>query len=326
MRVLVSFPLLVAGILCPEGAQGLAFLFGLPSRRIIRRTLSSAASQKNSSPPPLSGDLQDLQVAQTKEKAGMTNLRFQASTNYATRPIKLHDDSSSLEQFFFCDSIRDMILAGGSDKDINSKNDVELLSSPDAALYDLWQVEARKVPSFETPLTTDAILCVTTHGIHFPGLTIRTRATVGCKKVLVRNDTDDTSTSTPQLQITLIKDELQAQGPQTLVWVFDQLTGGHNNNERPSSSDRRTHSTNTICAETDQQGGVVFRSVARLLIDVSFPSLLLNILPVSKQMAEQQGSDAIRKVVERDIGPSLEAVRQLYMNDDAAQHSDAQSV
>jgi hypothetical protein len=299
-----SFPLLLVAILCPNGAEALAF--GLPSRR------SSSAARK-APPSSPSGELQDLEVVQ-KKKAGMTNLRFQASTNYATQPTKLHDDSSSLESFFFCDGIRDMILAGGSENDGNSKNEIELLSTPDVALYHLWQVEASNAPSFESPMVGDSILRVTTHGIHFPGLTIRTRATVGCKKVLVSNDEDDTATPTPQLQITLITDELQAQGPDTLVWVFKQLTGG--NNKRSSSSDRRTHSTNTISAETTPEGGVIFRSVARLMIDVSFPSLLLSILPVSKQMAERQGSDAIRKVVERDIGPSLEAVRKLYMNNE----------
>lgn len=55
--------------------------------------------------------------------------------------------------------------------------------------------------------------------------------------------------------------------------------------------------------------------MACLVIDVSFPSLLLNILPVSKQLAERQGSAAIARVVERDIGPSLEALRQRYMEE-----------
>jgi len=290
-----SFPLLLGAILCLVGQNAQALSFGLPSSR--RRT-ASAAGKKSSSAPP-----QDLQVQQ-KQKAGMTNLRFQAATNYATQPTKLHDDDdSSLNDFFFCNDIRDMILAGGSDKDSNNKNSLQVLNKPDVTLYNLWKVEASNA-GFETPLVGDAILCVTTNGIHFPGLTIRTRATVGCKKVLV-----DT---TPQLQITLITDELQAQGPDSLVWVFRQLTGGKK--QRSSSSERRTHSTNTISAEKQSDGNVLFRSVATLTIDVNFPSLLMSVLPVSKEMAQRQGSDSIRKVVERDIGPALEAVSKLYMN------------
>jgi hypothetical protein len=40
--------------------------------------------------------------------------------------------------------------------------------------------------------------------------------------------------------------------------------------------------------------------------------MLLRLLPVSKQMAESQGSEAINRVVSRDIGPSLEALKKKF--------------
>lgn len=173
----------------------------------------------------------------------------------------------------------------------------------------------------------DAILRVTTSGIHFPGLTLKTVATVGCKKVL------DDSTNTASLQITLIRDELHAEGPPPLLWVFQQLTGTgkqnksgvfpptpfsllRGNTNQDVSQERRTHSTNIITAECttdkDSAASIVFCSVAQLSISVSFPSILLRILPVSKQMAESQGSEAINRVVSRDIGPSLEALKKQF--------------
>ena len=45
---------------------------------------------------------------------------------------------------------------------------------------------------------------------------------------------------------------------------------------------------------------------------MSFPSILLKIFPVSKEMAESQGTEAINRVVSRDIGPSLEALKKKF--------------
>jgi hypothetical protein len=251
--------------------------------------------------------LEDLKVEQ-KSQAGMTNLRFQASANYATHhPVTYRP---GLAEFFFREENRNMLLAG------SSHNRVQTLRTPNVELYRLWEVEAAK-NRVARPSMSDDILLVTTSGISFLGLDINTIATIGCKKVLGAN---------PELQITLICDELEVQGPGPLVWVFNQLTGSGNKDmipqpnlfpffEKPRArgSERSTHSSNSITAD-NTENGVVFRSVVQLTIDVSFPTLLLNALPVSKQMAEQQGSKAVLQVIERDIGPSLEALCKLYEN------------
>lgn len=275
--------------------------------------------------------LDDLAVQQsTQQSTGKTSLEFQAATNYKTDPLMVSTESPStlqnkLSTFIFEDSHRDMVLAG-----VDSQNEVQLLQHPDIELYRLWQVETSRKPNLDTPSVGDAILRVTTTGISFPGLTLKTVVTVGCKKVL------DDSTNTASLQITLIQDELQAEGPPPLVWVFQQLTGtgkqsesgvfpptpfsllpGNTNQAPDAAQQRRTHSTNVITAEctTDNDKDSVsisFCSVAQLSISVSFPSMLLRLLPVSKQMAESQGSEAINRVVSRDIGPSLEALKKKF--------------
>jgi len=288
-------------------------------------TTPSSSHQKKAS------SLQDLDVQQ-KSKTGMTNLRFEASTNYATKPIKnCCRTTEALTEFFFRDEHRDMLLAGKT-----SHNRVQRVSMPDIQLYRLWTIEAAAAANskLQPPSVGDPILRVTTTAIRFPGLTLRTIATVGCKNIVVHDNN-----TTPELQITLICDELEADGPEPLVWVFNKLTGSGSGNKDAATrgqfnpfsffgasnggtgGERRTHSTNVIRAETSQsttnndhpEEVIVFRSTVRLSIDVSFPSLLLKILPVSKRMAEQQGSEAIRNVVERDIGPSLEALRQRYI-------------
>lgn len=314
--------------------------FSMPRRRAKQVVQQKQVSQQGQQSNP---SLEDLAVQQSSQQStGQTSLQFQASTNYATDPLSSTLSPATLQNqvanFLFQDENRDSILAG-----VGSKNPVQVLHQPDIELYRLWQVETSRQPHLATPSIGDAILKVTTTGIHFPGLTLKTVATVGCKEVQAPNHA--------ALEITLIQDELQAEGPEPLVWVFQQLTGtGPKNNDNKSNGifppipfsllrgnnprgdtrsnqgnnqERLTHSTNIITAECstikDDDGkevsSVIFRSVAKLSINVSFPSFLLRILPVSKQMAESQGSDAIHRVVTRDIGPSLEALKKKYENE-----------
>jgi len=87
-----------------------------------------------------------------------------------------------------------MLLAG------SSHNRVQAERKPDIELYHLWEVEAAKNARSSMD---DPILRVTTNGINFPGLAIRTIASVGCKKVFG---------TYPELHITFIWDELEVQG------------------------------------------------------------------------------------------------------------------
>jgi hypothetical protein len=261
-------------------------------------------------------------VEQTQTSGGMTTLQFTASTTYATKPAPAPANSEWLTDFFFRDQHRDMLLTGGDN------NLVELIREPDVGLYHLWDREASRC-GFAKPVVGDAILRVTTKGVNFPGVVLRVVGTLGCKKV-------DLPTG-PELQTTLLGDELHAEGSEPLVWAFNKLTGSGGDRKgrgqglpdpvsflfdpfqtasrRQSKPEkqRKTHSTNRIAVE-NTVGGLVFCSTARLSIDVSFPTVLLNVLPVSKRMAEEQGSAAILKVVERDIGPSLEKLRMHYLN------------
>lgn len=249
---------------------------------------------------PVSRDnLNDLSVQQRASK-GMTNLRFVATTDYSTKPAP--KSIKNLDEFFFRDENCNKLLAGGAD------NRVEVYRHPEKELYRAWKAEALK-SGVAKPVVGDSVLRVTTTGIQFPGLTLKTMATVGCKQVISPNG--------PELQITLIRDVLQPQGPTSLVWIFNQLTGSGGDRPGKSSSgperESRTHSTNRIIADSTNDE-VVFSSAVRLVVNVSFPSILLTILPVNKRMVEKQVSNAINKVVERDIGPSMEALHSRYLD------------
>lgn len=69
---------------------------------------------------------------------------------------------------------------------------------------------------------------------------------------------------------------------------------------------------NKVTAKTTSDG-VVFSSNTQITIEVAFPTALLRMLPVDKRMAERQGSESISRVVQRDIGPSLNRLRKIYL-------------
>jgi hypothetical protein len=235
----------------------------------------------------------DLDVGEST-KEGMTTLRFEASAHFSTAPAPASD---GLANFFFRDEHRNMLLAG------SGPNLVEHVK-PTTTLMKQWEVEANKYRAAK-PNQGDAIVRVTTTGIHFPGLVLKTMAYVGCKKSLVVGD--------PEYQFTLIRDELHVEGAAPLVWIFNQLTGVADEQSNPSGAGRRrTHSMNKITAKTTSHG-VVFSSNTRITIEFAFPTILMRIMPVDKRMAERQGSESISRVIERDVGPSLNRLRKIYI-------------
>jgi len=51
-----------------------------------------------------------------------------------------------------------------------------------------------------------------------------------------------------------------------------------------------------------------------LEIRVKFPAVLLKMLPVSKDKAEAQGAEAVRKVLKKDIDVSIEKFKTFTLN------------
>ena len=47
-------------------------------------------------------------------------------------------------------------------------------------------------------------------------------------------------------------------------------------------------------------------------IAVQFPKILLKILPVSKEKAEEQGSNSILKTLDKDTGASLKRIEEYF--------------
>jgi hypothetical protein len=67
-----------------------------------------------------------------------------------------------------------------------------------------------------------------------------------------------------------------------------------------------------IINDDEDESSVVFAIDSSLDIAVKFPSLLLKILPVSKEKAEEQGSASVAKTLMNDTGAALQRISDSY--------------
>ena len=240
-------------------------------------------------------------ITDAAEKKGMALLKFVGEATTITDPVPLppqasDDDGKSLAAFFSVDSHRDLLMRGVS-------NVVEPMEA-NKELMERWTVEAKRVGAVP-PEEEDALLQVTTAGIQFPGLKILSVATIGAKLIV------DDESGYPVHEFTLVKDTIRAEGPRPIRFIFNKLTATRDEEAKEQTTHSLTRTTATSAGSDDQM--ITFISSSYLEVDVSFPKVLLRILPVSKEKAEEQGSQSILKTIEKDSGPALESFKDKYL-------------
>ena len=232
--------------------------------------------------------------AEAAEKKGMALLKFVGEATTTTDPVPMPPSGISLADFFAIDSHRDLLMKG-------TGNLVEPMKSNDE-LMERWAVEAKKVGAVP-PQKGDTLLQVTTSGIQFPGLKILSVATIGAKLIA------DEDGGYPVHEFTLVKDTIKAEGPRPIRFIFNKLTAMRDE----EAKEQTTHSLTRTTAKSAGGDKLVFLSSSYLEVDVTFPRVLLRILPVSKEKAEEQGSQSILKTIEKDSGPALDNFKKAYM-------------
>jgi len=243
----------------------------------------------------------DTTDAGTAEKKGVALLKFVGEATTITDPVPLpsqaSDDGKSLAAFFSIDSHRDLLMRG-------TGNTVEPMEA-NKELMERWITEAKRVGAVP-PDEGDPLLQVTTTGIQFPGLKILSVATIGAKLIV------DDDSGYPVHEFTLVKDTIKAEGPRPIRFIFNKLTATRDEEAKEQTTHSLTRTT-AKPADSDDQMMIVFISSSYLEVDVSFPKVLLRILPVSKEKAEEQGSQSILKTIEKDSGPALESFKDAYL-------------
>jgi hypothetical protein len=165
-----------------------------------------------------------------------------------------------------------------------------------------------KLNSNQSVFKIDALL-------QMPGLNIISQSTIGMKLLLsngINNHNNKLEDDYPEFQFTLLDSQLKPNGPKPVVWLFNKLT-----KYRDSTSsftrvrveqvmDKDKHDDTNDHTNTNPK--IRFVTDARLETRMHLPSSLLKVLPnVNIDKFEIQGSEAVQKLLEKELEPALNA-------------------
>jgi len=246
--------------------------------------------------------------ATSSDKKNRAALRFVTETTVESDPVPLlpsiysdNDelDKTSLHQFFRQKETIQVILGGAAGNLVESVDNNILLEN-----MDKWSEQCKFFSSLYPSIAEgDGMYYVNTDGMSFPGLTISSVALIGATVSPVDNE----------FQFVLINTEQKAKGSKLLVWTFNKLTG---NDKTPDddSGEEMVHSLTQVTFQpTAEQDTAIFKFQTSFEISVQFSSLLLKILPVSKEKAEEQGSASILKALKKDFDVVVPKIAQVYL-------------
>jgi hypothetical protein len=236
------------------------------------------------------------EVDEKTKKDSSACLNLVGFASFESDPAPLATPEKVLE-FFQLDLNRNCLVNGGNNKAC-------IATSPSPELLQLWREKAALNGGAE-PNENDVLLQVNTGGMNMPGITIASVAVIGCKLL-------SDSNSFPVFEFVLVDDEQQVEGAKPIVWIFNQLTGASKKGGEAKKGDGPLSITRVSAKLSSDHEGIVFFSEGYIKISVKFPSVLLKILPVSKEKAEEQGSTAIQKVIEKDGQAGLFAFRDSF--------------
>lgn len=224
-------------------------------------------------------------------------LTFSGQIIKTSQPLVSMDNKDLLIDFFKSPQARDTLFVSDA-----APIPVEPVPSK---LFREWQLETQRfgiaLPTREEDYQqTVRQLC--SEGISFSGLTVET--TVNCGAKLIEESPD---TGLPAYELTMINDSTEARGPRPLMWIYNQVMGFVSNKSQ-------TKTTTSLCriALVEQDGGIAIDFESSFLVKMNFPPFLMRILPVSKTKAENQGSSAVTRFVQKGVVDSLGRFEQAF--------------
>ena len=137
------------------------------------------------------------------------------------------------------------------------------------------------------------------NGISFSGLTVETIVLCGGKLI----ESSGENNGLPSYELTMIRDRTEAHGPKLLMWIYNQVMSFVSRNQKKGNN----KTTTSLCRVTlvEQKDGLAIHFESSFQVKVKLPSFLLKVMPVSKTRAEQQGSAAVTKFVQKGVLDSL---------------------
>ena len=202
--------------------------------------------------------------------------------------------SEGIANFFRTTTNRNLLVTCGGTRPCS-----EIKPTPEQ--LDDWTRRCQALGAIGTPNASDAILTVVTLGIQFPGLKVESSAVIGAKY------NENGSGRFPSYEFVLLDTQQIVSGLPPAVWIFNKLTGGKGDGGNFDSL------TTVSARENKENDAIVFSADALLSIDVTFPKLLLKILPGDKETIEKQGGKSVLKALDRDVTKSILAFEKAFL-------------
>lgn len=224
-------------------------------------------------------------------------LVFRADYVYESEPAPLVSPERMLD--FFRDSKnRDCLVTAGDRLESHTLDTTN-------ELLEKWKSKASTLGAVE-PDASDAIINVRTGRIHFPGLNVDTTSLIGTKLILPPE-----SISFPNYEFILIQDKRNVSGFKPIVWMYNRLMAP----SKKEGRDTTPSSLTRVFALPSEDGKTVkFETHTFLEVQVSFPAFLLKIIPSSKEKAEEQGNEALKKALKKDIEVAVDKFRANWVD------------
>jgi len=242
------------------------------------------------------------------EDEASSSLRFVADLDLESDPLP---KSELLPAFVKSEDCKTALLRG---KDGNPCKPIRVTDE----LMEWWREEIQRSGCMGVmPEETDAMYEIEAPGMNFPGLVVSSFSGVGTKLVETTTTTSTATTDNDEdarqeqqqqfeYQYTLVYSKTIPEGPRMLKWVFNKLIGANGNAER------NAHSFSKLIVE-QTASEVVFKAKTNLEIDIKFPAMLLKILPMSKEKAEEEGSAAVQTTIDKDNKPAFSNIADKYL-------------
>ena len=236
----------------------------------------------------------DAKVEGSTQEATLT---FNCDSVYTSDPVPAATPQEVFE-FFQKPAQRNCMISAGNQRVVEEVETSKFLGP--------WKERCRQLGAAE-PDASDSVLKIITSAMKFPGLTLTSVAYIGSKLLEPQGQGNDY----PVYEFSLIQDEQIVEGLKPAVWMFNQITGA--NSDKSKDKSQSSLSLSRVTAVPTEGGQTVFNFLIKFEIKISFPKLLLRILPVSKEKAEEQGSTTIGKTLTKDLNNSMKVLRQQYL-------------
>eukprot|EP00980_Cylindrotheca_fusiformis_P019446 scaffold6708_cov134-Cylindrotheca_fusiformis.AAC.16 len=231
------------------------------------------------------------------------NLIFRADCKLVSEEFWVQSPSD-WESFLRLESTRNLFLSAGGKRECRKVASTEYV-------WKLWvNACAYHFGSGSLPQQQqDLVFVASDTDVQFPGFRMRNTVLNGCQL--------QTDHSNGRLCHTfcLVGDQKVLQGRRPVVWLVKKLTGLSNDPKQEFAATETKAKTCIYATPSGKQSMKLYMDI-EFTTTVTFPKVLMNLLPASKETVEERGSKSIYQVVHKDAAEALNAAREAWINFD----------